>query len=73
LKEGNLHFSNCYHHPSKGDADFRTAIEILDNEADAFAQLSTHQVPLSQVEHAFEIASQKRSGAVKVSVIPDLA
>jgi 2-desacetyl-2-hydroxyethyl bacteriochlorophyllide A dehydrogenase len=73
LKEANLHFSNCYHHPSKDDADFRTAIQILENEANAFARLSTHQLPLSQVERAFEIASQKQSGAIKVSVIPDLA
>ncbi len=71
LKEGNLCFSNCYHHPSKSEADFHRAIEMLTTEADAFGRLSTHQLPLAEIERAFEIASEKRSGAIKVTVLPN--
>lgn len=71
LKEADLCFSNCYHHPSKSEADFRSAIEMLESEADAFGRLGTHQFPLAEIEHAFEIAAQKQSGAVKVTVLPD--
>ena len=71
LKEANLNFSNCYHHPSKSEADFHAAIEILESEAEAFGSLATHQVELAEIERAFEIAADKQSGAIKVSVLPD--
>ena len=70
LKEANLHFSNCYHHPSKSEADFHAAIELLESEADAFGRLSTHRLPLEEIDRAFEIAQQKQGGAVKVTVLP---
>ena len=41
------------------------------NKADAFGRLVTHQLPLDEIEQAFELASQKQSGAIKVSVLPD--
>jgi threonine dehydrogenase-like Zn-dependent dehydrogenase len=72
-KEANVHFSNCYHHPSGADADFHSAIEILTDRAADFARLSTHELSLAEIERAFEIASQKRDGAIKVSVLPDAA
>ncbi len=70
MKEGNLCFSNCYHHPSKSDADFHTAIELLTDEAAAFERLSTHQLPLAEIDRAFEVALQKHSGSIKVTVLP---
>jgi 2-desacetyl-2-hydroxyethyl bacteriochlorophyllide A dehydrogenase len=72
-KEANVHFSNCYHHRSGADADFHNAIEILTDRAADFARLSTHELSLAEIERAFEIASQKRDGAIKVSVLPDAA
>jgi threonine dehydrogenase-like Zn-dependent dehydrogenase len=70
MKEGNLCFSNCYHHPSMDEADFRTAIELLESETRAFERLCTHQLPLGEIERAFEIALQKQGGAIKVTLLP---
>ena len=54
----------------QADSDFAEAIRILDAERDALAALSTHRVALDDVARAFEIAADRRAGAIKVSVIP---
>ncbi len=79
LKEISLVWSYCYGRErpdaprargSAADADFARAIEILTAQRDSLLPLVTHTVPLEQVSRAFELAADKRAGAVKVSVVP---
>jgi threonine dehydrogenase-like Zn-dependent dehydrogenase len=67
LKEGTLAWSNCYSHAGER-ADFDDAIRIVDENRDRLARLTTHQLPLDEVERAFAVASDKKAGAVKVTV-----
>ncbi|MXX75090.1 MAG: alcohol dehydrogenase catalytic domain-containing protein [Holophagales bacterium] len=68
-KEARLQWSNCYSR-RPGEADFGEAVRILASCGDVLTGLLTHEVPLEEIERAFEIAGDKRSGAVKVTVIP---
>lgn len=68
-KEARLQWSNCYSR-RPGEVDFADAVDILIAGGDGYDSLLTHQVPLDEIERAFEIAGDKRSGAVKVTVVP---
>jgi threonine dehydrogenase-like Zn-dependent dehydrogenase len=70
LKENTLAWSNCYLHPHVG-ADFETAIELISSRRDALAGVTRHRVPLAEIDRAFQIASDKKAGAVKVTVLPE--
>ena len=67
VKEGTLTWSNCYGR-ADGRIEFEQAIGILGAHADALAPIATHAVALDDVARGFELASDKRSGAVKVTV-----
>ncbi len=69
MKESTLAWSNCYAHPHEG-ADFETAVEIVSARRDVLAEMNTHGVPLDEIERAFAVASDKKGGAVKVTVLP---
>lgn len=68
-KEARLQWSNCYAR-RPGEEDFAEAVRILSAGDSGYEALLTHQAPLDEIERAFEIAGDKRSGAVKVTVIP---
>lgn len=68
-KEGTLAWSNCYHHHARDRADFADAIRILDARRAEAARLVTHEVPLAEIGRAYEIAGNKKAGAVKVAVL----
>ncbi len=68
-KEARLQWSNCYGR-RPGEADFAESVRILAANGGAYSGLLTHEVPLAEFERAFEIAGDKGSGAVKVTVIP---
>jgi threonine dehydrogenase-like Zn-dependent dehydrogenase len=68
-KEARLQWSNCYAR-RPGEEDFAEAVRILAAGGEGLSGLLTHQVPLEAFERAFEIAGDKQSGAVKVTVIP---
>jgi threonine dehydrogenase-like Zn-dependent dehydrogenase len=72
LKEATLAWSNCYARswPGSPRPDFEDAAGLVDGERELLARLVTHSVPLGEVERGFEIASDKKAGAVKVSVLP---
>lgn len=70
LKEARLVWSNCYHRRSGDDADFALAAGLVDSERERLARLVTHRLPLDGIARAFEVASDKRAGAIKVSVAP---
>jgi S-(hydroxymethyl)glutathione dehydrogenase/alcohol dehydrogenase len=69
LKENTLTWSNCYSRPAEG-ADFEIAVEIVGRRRDELAEITTHQVPLDDVARAFALADDKKSGVVKVTVLP---
>ena len=68
-KEARLQWSNCYAR-RPGAEDFAEAVRILAESGAACSGLLTHQVPLEEFERAFELAGDKGSGAVKVTVVP---
>lgn len=72
LREGNLAFSNCYAR-DRATADFEDAIRLIDAERERLTPLLTHAVPLERIGEAFEMAADKRAGAVKVTVLPPTA
>ena len=69
VKEGTLAWSNCYARSPEG-ADFEAATELVSRNRDELAALATHQVPLADVQRAFRLATDKKSGTVKVTVLP---
>jgi threonine dehydrogenase-like Zn-dependent dehydrogenase len=69
MKEVSLVWSYCYHHGEDG-ADFSDAIEFLSRERELASLLTSASVPLDDVERAFALASEKKTGIVKVSVLP---
>jgi threonine dehydrogenase-like Zn-dependent dehydrogenase len=64
--------SNMYGASRRG-SQFRAAVELLPRYASELAPLQTHRFGLDQLEAAFQAAGDKHSGAIKVSVIPELA
>lgn len=69
LKEATLAWSYCYGR-SGGRADFADATALLSAERERAARLTTHAVPLAEAARAFELAADRKSGSIKVSVIP---
>jgi L-iditol 2-dehydrogenase len=51
-------------------ADFEIAMGLLERHRDLAAGLITHRIGLDDVQSAFTTAADKRSGAIKVSVLP---
>ena len=45
-------------------------VEASTSERSALSALTTHQVALDETARGFEIASDKKAGAVKVTVLP---
>jgi 2-desacetyl-2-hydroxyethyl bacteriochlorophyllide A dehydrogenase len=69
MKEVTLAWSYCYEHGDHG-ADFADAVRILDESRDAAARLVTHALALEEVAHAFDVAADRKAGAIKVSLAP---
>lgn len=51
-------------------SDFALALEIASRRANALRGLVTHRFPLGRTGEAFETADDKKTGSLKVSVIP---
>jgi 2-desacetyl-2-hydroxyethyl bacteriochlorophyllide A dehydrogenase len=51
-------------------ADFDIALDLLADAPERFRQLVTHRFPLNLVGHAFDVASDKSSGSIKVAIEP---
>jgi alcohol dehydrogenase len=61
--------SNMYGMGRRG-AQFRAAVELLPRYAAELAPLQTHRFALGELEAAFRCASDKQTGAIKVTVLP---
>ena len=70
MKEVRLVGSNTYNRPAGEPSDFEIAIEILSDRKQELRELVTHLFPLEQAQQAFETASDKSTGAVKVMLDP---
>ncbi len=68
-KEVTLVGSNCYGRGAPR-GDFAVALDLLGERLELLRTLVTHRVPLDQVNRAFEIASDKSTGSIKVVVTP---
>ena len=68
FKELTIIGSNTYGTDRRGP-EFRGAVDLLPRYREEIAVLQTHRVPLAQVEDAFRVAADKRSGAIKVTVL----
>lgn len=68
VKEGTLRWSNCYGRTGPRP-DFDEAIAILERERGAIAPVTSHALPLDEVAGAFELASKKSAGVVKVTLL----
>lgn len=70
VRELSLVWSNCYARPRGARADFEVAARLVEAERERLAALCTHQLPLEDVQRAYLLASDKSSGAVKVTLVP---
>jgi 2-desacetyl-2-hydroxyethyl bacteriochlorophyllide A dehydrogenase len=70
IKEVRMIGSMVYNRPPTGIADFELALECIEAHADALRSVVTHTFPLADVQRAFETASDKKSGAIKVMLAP---
>ncbi len=68
LKEVTLAWSNCYQQ-SQAPTDFAEAVRLIEAHTNRLAPMATHQVALDEIEQGFALAGDRRSGAVKVSVL----
>ena len=68
-KEARIVFSNMYRRSGRS-SDFAMALEVLRDEHARLSALVTHAVSLEEIERGFLLASDKRSGAIKVAVRP---
>jgi len=74
MKEVTMAWSYCYGlrvpRAGRSSSDFAEAIDVIDAERDALAALITHRFPLDQIAQAFDVAGDRRDGAIKVSITP---
>ncbi len=65
LKEVKLVPSSLYDHCHES-SDFERAAQIIAQQPEIADALITHRLPLDEAQRAFEIANDRRSGAIKV-------
>ncbi|MCP4040318.1 MAG: alcohol dehydrogenase catalytic domain-containing protein, partial [bacterium] len=65
LKEVRIVPSSLYNHRHEM-SDFQFAADILAREPDVADVMITHRLPLDDAKHAFEIAADRKAGAIKV-------
>lgn len=70
LKEVSLVWSSCYAQPPGEPAEFERAARLVEAERERLAAICTHTFSLEQAARAFEVAGDKSSGAIKVTLRP---
>jgi len=66
LKEIQVIPSSLYNH-RHDSSDFELAADILARDADIANVIITHRFPLDEAPHAFEVAADRKAGAIKVA------
>ena len=67
LKEQSFIFSSCYS-VMDDRHDYEIAIELMVSGRVQLEQIVTHKYPLTQIQSAFDTASQKKTGSIKVQI-----
>jgi threonine dehydrogenase-like Zn-dependent dehydrogenase len=70
MKELRLQGSFCYGSTRRG-SEYAAAAALTGRYVGELSTMTTHQFPLDAVTDAFETASDKSSGAIKVTVVPN--
>jgi threonine dehydrogenase-like Zn-dependent dehydrogenase len=71
LKEATVAWSYCYGDDPERGTDFAEAVDVIGAARDALGPaLLTHTVPLDDAARGFALASDRRAGAVKVTLVP---
>ena len=68
-KELSIIASNIYGMGRRG-SEFRATASLLPRYQEEIKILPTHQFPLTSIKEAFECATDKKSGAIKVTLLP---
>lgn len=71
MKEINIIPSIYYSHDNEHD-DFVEAIDMLHRNPHVVNAIVTHRFSLDEADHAFDVASDRKSGAIKVHVFTSL-
>lgn len=58
------------HGQTGGRSDFGTAVDLLASHIEELRPMLTHEFPLTQINSAFDTASDKTTGSIKVVVTP---
>ncbi len=69
LKEQTFLFSSCYS-VLDGHHDFEIAIGLMASGRVPLKQIVTHRFPLDRIQEALDTAYNKKTGAIKVQVVP---
>jgi threonine dehydrogenase-like Zn-dependent dehydrogenase len=69
VKELSVIGSNTYGTDRRGP-EFRAAVDLIPRYREEIASLQTHRFALEEVDEAFRCAADKRSGAIKVTIVP---
>jgi L-iditol 2-dehydrogenase len=68
-KEARLHWANCYSSRASGQSDFEESMRLLQQAPELWAPMLTDSVPLDEIRRGFELASNRKAGTVKVTVM----
>ncbi len=68
-KELSIIPSNIYGMTRRG-SEFRATVSLLPRYREDLKILPTHQFPLTSIQEAFDCAADKKSGAIKVTLLP---
>lgn len=69
LKEARIFGSNCYG-MSGNQSDYEIAIEIMRRNGESLRRAITHRFALDDVGEAYATADDKKTGAIKVTIMP---
>ena len=68
-KEARLQWANCYSTRASGQSDFEESMRLLQQDPVLWPSMLTDCVPLDEIRRGFELAANRKSGTVKVTVM----
>ena len=68
-KEVRLQWANCYSTRAPGQSDFEESMRLLQQNPGLWPSMLTDRVPLGEIRRGFELAANRKTGTVKVTVM----